>query len=43
MEALILLIDMCVMLYLCWRLFRGRDEADIDLGFFRYDKPDGPG
>lgn len=41
MEALILLIDMGVMLYLCWRLFKGEDKAGIDLGFLRFDKHDG--
>ena len=41
MEALILLIDMGVMLYLCWRLFKGEDKAGTDLGFLRFDKHDG--
>ena len=36
----ILVIDMGVMLYLCWRLFRGRREKNIDLGFLRYDDVD---
>lgn len=40
MEAIILVIDMGVMLYLCWRLFRGRRERNIDLGFLRYDDVD---
>lgn len=40
MEALILLIDMAVMLYLCWRLFRAPDDRDVDLGFLRYNKSD---
>jgi len=40
MEALILVIDMGVMLYLCWRLFRARDDRDVDFGFLRYDKND---
>ncbi|ADU98516.1 hypothetical protein [Alicycliphilus denitrificans] len=40
MEALILVIDMGFMLYLCWRVFRSRDGQDIDLGFLRYDKTD---
>lgn len=40
MEAIILVIDMCVMLYLCWRLFCGRREKNIDLGFLRYDDVD---
>lgn len=38
MEAIILLFDMCVMLYLCWRIFRLRNTEDADLGFLRYDK-----
>lgn len=38
MEAFILVIDMGVMLYLCWRLFRGKGDKDIDLGFLRYDE-----
>lgn len=42
MEALILLIDMGVMFYLCWRLFRGKDGKDVDLGFLRYEKTDPP-
>ena len=41
MEALILLIDMGVMLYLCWRLFKCEDKADTDLGFLRFDQHDG--
>lgn len=41
MEAIILVIDMGVMLYLCWRLFKGEDKVDTDLGFLRYDKHDG--
>ncbi len=40
MEALILVIDMGIMLYLCWRLFRGRDGREADLGYLRYDKTD---
>ncbi len=40
MEALILVIDMGFMLYLCWRIFRGRDNRDIDLGVLDYDKSD---
>lgn len=40
MEALILVLDMGVMLYLCWRLFRGPDDQDVDLGYLRYDKTD---
>lgn len=40
MEALILLIDMGVMLYLCWRLFRGKSGKNADLGFLRYDEND---
>ncbi len=39
MEALILVIDMGVMLYLCWRIFRGGEGQDTDLGYLRYDKP----
>lgn len=38
MEAFILVIDLVVMLYLCWRIFVGRDDHDIDLGYLRYDK-----
>lgn len=38
MEAIILMIDMSIMLYLCWRIFRTRDDGDADLGFLRYDK-----
>ena len=40
MEAIILVIDMVVMLYLCWRLFRGQREKNNDLGFLRYDDTD---
>ncbi|MHA7601874.1 hypothetical protein ACX12L_18265 [Alicycliphilus sp. T452] len=40
MEALILVIDMGVMLYLCWRLFRGRGDREVDLGYLRHDKTD---
>ncbi len=40
MEALILVIDMGVMLYLCWRLFLARDDRDVDLGFLQYGKND---
>jgi hypothetical protein len=39
-EAFILVIDMGVMLYLCWRLFRGQREKNADLGFLRYDDID---
>ncbi|MBH2042323.1 MAG: hypothetical protein I8H87_02050 [Comamonadaceae bacterium] len=35
MEALILLIDMLVMAYLCWRLFKNRPDSE-DLGFLSY-------
>lgn len=42
MEALILVIDLGVMLYLCWRIFAGRDDKDIDLGYLRYDKNNRP-
>jgi hypothetical protein len=40
MEAFILVIDMGVMLYLCWRLFRGKCGERTDLGFLRYDDAD---
>lgn len=40
MEAFILVIDMGVMLYLCWRLFRGKGAQNADLGFLRYDDID---
>jgi hypothetical protein len=38
MEALLLLIDMLLMLYLCWRLFRsGANDSDAtDLGLLHY-------
>lgn len=35
MEALILLLDMLVMTYLCWRLFKKRPDSE-DLGFLSY-------
>lgn len=35
MEALILLLDMLVMAYLCWRLFKNRPDVE-DLGFLTY-------
>ena len=38
MEAIILVLDMGVMLYLCWRIFRSGNMEDADLGFLRYDK-----
>lgn len=40
MEALILVTNMGVMLYLCWRLFRSRNDREADLGYLRYDKTD---
>ena len=40
MEAIILVIDMGAILYLCWRLFRGQREKNTDLGFLRYDDAD---
>lgn len=41
-EAIILLIDMGAMLYLCWRLFLGRNNREIDFGYLRYEKTDTP-
>ncbi|GAO26544.1 hypothetical protein [Hydrogenophaga sp.] len=38
MEALILVIDMGVMLYLCWRVFKGQGRADTDLGLLRFQE-----
>lgn len=35
MEALILLLDMLAMAYLCWRLFKNRPDSE-DLGFLSY-------
>ena len=40
MEALILVINMGVMLYLCWRVFKGQGKADTDLGLLRFQKTD---
>lgn len=40
MEAFILVIDMGVMLYLCWRVFKGQGRADTDLGLLRFQKTD---
>lgn len=38
MEALLLLIDMLLMLYVCWRLFRSGADAPgaTDLGLLHY-------
>ena len=38
MEAIILLLDMGFMWYLCLRLFRMRDEQNADLGLLGYKK-----
>lgn len=38
MEAIILVLDMGVMLYLCWRIYRWKDGQEPDLGFLSYDK-----
>ena len=38
MEAFILVIDMGVMLYLCWCVFKGQGKADTDLGLLRFQK-----
>lgn len=40
MEAIILVLDMGVMLYLCWRIYRWKDGQPPDLGFLRYDSND---
>lgn len=40
MEALILLLDMGFMWYLCWRIFRAPHERDADLGVLGYKKSD---
>jgi hypothetical protein len=37
-EAIILLLDMGVMLYLCWRIYRWKDGQEPDLGFLSYEK-----
>jgi len=37
-EAFILLLDMGFMVYLCWRIFRGGEGEDADLGYLRYGK-----
>jgi hypothetical protein len=37
MEALILILDMGGVWYLCWRLFRQREREAADLGLLRYD------
>jgi len=39
-EALILVIDMGAMLYLCWRLFKAGGKGEADLGFLRFDESD---
>ena len=38
MEAFILVIDMGVMLYLCWRVFKGEVTADTDLSLLGFQK-----
>lgn len=38
MEAVILLLDMIFMWYLCWRLFRGGEGKEADLGVLGYKK-----
>lgn len=40
MEALILLFDMGFMWYLCWRLSRGREGREVDLGVLGYKSSD---
>lgn len=40
MEALILLLDMIFMWYLCWRLFRAGEGQEADLGLLGYKKSD---
>jgi hypothetical protein len=41
-EALILVIDMGVMLYLCWRVFKGQGREATDLGLLRFEKTERP-
>ena len=38
MEAIILVLDMGVMLYLCWRIYRWKDDQRPGLGFLQYDE-----
>jgi hypothetical protein len=43
MEALILLVDVSVLVYLCWRIARrnGPNSNEMDLGFLDYRRGTG--